>query len=58
MILVQVSNGGKWHAVHPSNAWKTACGWRAGVTSTRRDSDLVDSGDKCLDPKCIAGRTR
>lgn len=58
MILVQVSTNGKWHAVSAKDEWKTACGFRAGLTTVRRDVDLVDSGDRCHDPKCVAARRR
>lgn len=57
MNLIQVSPDGKWHSAHPSDQWKTACGYRQGLTSTMKDADLVDSTDRCADPKCVAART-
>lgn len=56
MNLIQVSVGGKWHSPHPTDRWKTACGYRQGLTSVLKDSDLVDSRDRCADEKCVAGR--
>lgn len=56
MNLIQVSDGGKWHSPHPSSQWKTACGYRQGLTSTLKHIDLVDSTDRCADPACVAAR--
>lgn len=53
--LVQLVTNGKWHA-QVLGGGKTACGMRIPMTSSQRHRDLVDSGDRCRDPKCIQAR--
>lgn len=52
---VRLVSGGKWHAQMPGGL-KTACGSRIPMTSAQRDVDLVDSSERCRDPKCVNHR--
>lgn len=56
MILWQLATGGKFHAPELGSTTKTACNSRIPMTANRRDADLVDSGDKCRDPRCLGAR--
>ncbi len=56
MILWQLVNTGKFHSPSRKDAYKTACGDRVPMTATGRDIDLVDSSDRCCDPKCVQAR--
>lgn len=49
---------GKWHAPDPKDSGKTACGSRAPMTTERKDLDLIDSSDRCRDPKCVTARNQ
>jgi hypothetical protein len=53
--LVQLVTQGKWHALVLGGG-KTACGSRIPMTSSQRHRDLIDSNDRCRDPKCITAR--
>lgn len=53
--LVQLVTTGKWHA-QAVGGGKTACGTRIPMTASMRHVDLVDSQDRCRDPKCVQRR--
>lgn len=52
---VQLVTNGKWHA-QITGGGKTACGVRIPMTASMRHTDLIDSQDRCRDPKCVAAR--
>lgn len=53
--LVQLVTGGRWHA-QEFGGGKTVCGTRILMTASVRHTDLVDSTDRCRDPKCVKAR--
>jgi len=52
---VQLVGTGKWHA-QAAGGGKTACGSRIPMTASMRHTDLIDSTDRCRDPKCVRAR--
>lgn len=53
--LAQLVTTGKFHA-QALGGGKTACGARIPMTALLRHVDLVDSADRCRDPKCVKAR--
>lgn len=52
---VRLVTGGKWHA-QALGGGKTACGTRIPMTAAQKHVDLVDSSERCRDPKCVKQR--
>lgn len=56
-MLQQLVQNGKWHVRVPTGP-KTACGQRIPMSAPLlRDVDLVDSEDRCRDPRCLSARS-